>query len=60
MARLMSAVVAFGESSDSRLLKDEALMLNKGEFEKVLWVAFEIKSQAKFHVSMLLGDVPRL
>ena len=46
MARFISAVVAFGESPERRLLRDALFMVKSGESEKVLWVAFEIRSQA--------------
>ena len=56
MARFTSAVVAFGESPDKRLLRDALFMVKSGESENVLWVAFEIRSQARFHVWVSLGD----
>ena len=58
MAEFMSASVAFGESWESRVLRDVLFMVKSGESVKVLWVAFEMNWQAKFQVWELLGDPP--
>ena len=55
MARFTSAVVAFGESPDNRVLRDALFIVKSGESENVLWVAFETRLQARFQVWVSLS-----
>ena len=58
IAEAMSAFVELTESEERRLVNATLFIVKSGESVKVVCVAFEMKAQAKFHVSVSFGDSP--